>query len=247
VIEASTAPARAHPGAIYLHQGETYLVTDLNLDGGFATVCPVEVDYYTQPREVNELSIIRSLRCREFKTLCAYWGPVRVTQQVIGYRKVQQFSDAVLGVEYLELPAQTFETRALWWDVPVEVGRQVSRRGWDFMGGLHAIEHAAIGILPLFALCDRWDIGGISSTNHPDTGQPQIFIYDGYPGGVGIAEQGFVLLDELWRATWKLLRECPCEDGCPSCIQSPKCGSNNEPLDKQAAIFILEVLLRMHL
>jgi DEAD/DEAH box helicase domain-containing protein len=244
VIEASSAPARAHPGAIYLHQGETYLVTDLNLEGGFANVCPVEVDYYTQPREVNELSIIRSLRSREFKTTCAYWGPVRVTQQVIGYRKVQQFSDTVLDVEYLDLPAQTFETRALWWDVPVEVGRQVSRRGWDFMGGLHAIEHAAIGILPLFAMCDRWDIGGISTTNHPDTGQPQVFIYDGYPGGVGIAEQGFALLEELWRATWKLLRECPCEDGCPSCIQSPRCGSNNEPLDKRAAIFILEMLLR---
>jgi DEAD/DEAH box helicase domain-containing protein len=244
VIEASTAPARTHPGAIYLHQGETYLVTDLDLEGGFASVCPVEVDYYTQPREINEVSIIRSLRYREFKTTYAYWGAVRVTQQVIGYRKVQQSTDTVLSVEYLDLPAQNFETRALWWDVPVEIGRLMSQRGQDFMGGLHAIEHAAIGILPLFAMCDRWDIGGVSTTNHPDTGQPQIFIYDGYPGGVGIAEQGFVLLDKLWRATWKLLRECPCEDGCPSCIQSPRCGNNNEPLDKRAAIFILETLLR---
>jgi DEAD/DEAH box helicase domain-containing protein len=242
-IEANTAPLRAHPGAIYLHQGETYLVTDLNLEQGLATVRPVDVDYYTQPREIEAVSIIRSLRHQELPVTNAYWGAVRVTQQVVGYRKVQQFTEETLEVEYLDLPAQTFETRALWWDVPMGIGRQVSSQGWDFMGGLHAIEHAAIGILPLFAMCDRWDIGGLSTANHPDTGLPQIFIYDGYPGGVGISEQGFSLLIELWQATLKLLRECPCEDGCPSCIQSPKCGNNNEPLDKRAAILILQLLL----
>jgi DEAD/DEAH box helicase domain-containing protein len=142
------------------------------------------------------------------------------------------------------MPANTFETRALWWDVPAEWARHLSRRGWDFMGGLHAVEHAAIGLLPLYAMCDRWDIGGLSTPMHPDTERPQIFIYDGYPGGVGITEQGFDLLTELWQATLITIKECPCEDGCPSCIYSPKCGNNNEPLDKRAAMWLLESLLR---
>jgi DEAD/DEAH box helicase domain-containing protein len=120
----------------------------------------------------------------------------------------------------------------------------VARRRLDPVGGLHALEHAAIGLLPLFAMCDRWDIGGLSTPRHPDTGQAQVFIYDAFPGGVGIAQKGFDLLAALWRATHDAIRDCPCEDGCPSCIHSPKCGNNNEPLDKQAAILILADLLR---
>jgi DEAD/DEAH box helicase domain-containing protein len=149
-----------------------------------------------------------------------------------------------LGEDPLDMPALTYETRALWWNVPPGWSRRVGRRGWDFLGGLHALEHAAIGLLPLFAMCDRWDIGGLSTANHPDTGQPQVFVYDGYPGGVGITEQGFAMLEELLRATLETVKACPCDDGCPSCIQSPKCGNNNHPLDKRAAIWILESLLR---
>jgi DEAD/DEAH box helicase domain-containing protein len=242
-IDSATAPARAHPGAIYLHQGESYLVTSLDLDQGQAMLRPAQVDYYTQPREVSDVRIVRSAQHRVMHSTLAYWGTVRVTRQVIGFRRVRQYSEAILGDEFLDMPALTFETRALWWDVPPEWGQRLSRRGWDMVGGLHAVEHAAIGLLPLFAMCDRWDIGGLSTPRHPDTGQPQIFIYDGHPGGVGIAEQGFVVLDELWQATLETIKNCPCDDGCPSCIQSPKCGNNNHPLDKRAAIWILESLL----
>ena len=242
-IEGSSALYRVHPGAIYLHQGESYLVTDLDLQAQVAYLRPVDVDYYTQSREVNDVSIVRSFKHKQFSTTAAFFGQVRVTQQVIGYARKQQFSEAVLSVEYLDLPPQSYETRALWFEVPPELARRVSDRGLHFHGGLHALEHAAIGILLLFAMCDRLDIGGLSTPNHPDTGRPQIFIYDAFPGGVGIAEKGFEMLEELWRATLSAIEECPCEAGCPSCVQSPKCGNNNEPLDKQAAVVILRRLL----
>jgi DEAD/DEAH box helicase domain-containing protein len=242
-IDSATAPARAHPGAIYLHQGESYLVTGLDLDKSHALLRPARADYYTQPREISDVRISRSIRHRVMHSTLAYWGVVRVTRQVIGFRRVRQYSEAILGDEPLDMPALTFETRALWWDVPPEWGRRISRRGWNFMGGLHALEHATIGLLPLFAMCDRWDIGGLSTAAHPDTGQPQVFVYDGYPGGVGITEQGFALIEELWRATLERIKSCACDKGCPSCIQSPKCGNNNHPLDKRAAIWILESLL----
>ena len=242
-IEGSSAPYRVHPGAIYLHQGESYLVTDLDLQAHIARLRPVDVDYYTQPRELNDVSIVRSFRHKRLPTAAAFFGQVRVTQQVIGYVRKQQFSEAVLSVEYLDLPPQSYETKALWFDMPPELARRLSDRGLHFHGGLHALEHAAIGILPLFAMCDRLDIGGLSTPNHPDTGRPQIFIYDAFPGGVGIAEKGFDILEELWRATLSAIEECPCEAGCPSCIQSPRCGNNNEPLDKEAAVVILRGLL----
>jgi DEAD/DEAH box helicase domain-containing protein len=147
-------------------------------------------------------------------------------------------------VEDLALPAQTFDTVALWWLVPPLIMNCVSQRRLHLAGGLHAVEHAAIGLLPLFAMCDRWDIGGLSTLRHPDTDGAAVFIYDAFPGGVGIAEKGFDLLAGLWRATHQAVRDCPCEEGCPSCIQSPKCGNNNEPLDKEAAVLILAELLR---
>jgi len=242
-IEFTTAFSRAHPGAIYLHQGDSYLVTDLDWEMGLAYLRPVEVNYYTLPREINDVSIIRSLMHQQWPATTAYLGQVRVTEQVMGYKRVQQFTETTLSVEYLNLPAQSFETVALWFDVPPEIAQRLVRRRLDFHGGLHAVEHAAIGILPLFAMCDRLDIGGLSTPSHPDTGQAQVFIYDAFPGGVGIAEKGFELLTELWKATLETISECPCESGCPSCIQSPKCGNNNEPLDKEAAVLILRGLL----
>lgn len=243
-IDEASALSRVHPGAVYLHQGESYTVEALNLQTGQAILNPAPVDYYTQPIERSDINIVRSIKHQQFGFGMAYWGMVRVTQQMLGYWRVRQFSDSHMNEVMLEMPANTFETQALWWDVPLDWGSHMARRGWDFLGGLHAIEHAAIGMLPLFAMCDRWDIGGLSTPLHPDTEKPQIFIYDGYPGGVGIAEQGFTLLTQLWAATLSTIKECPCEDGCPSCIYSPKCGNNNEPLDKQAAIWILEALLR---
>jgi DEAD/DEAH box helicase domain-containing protein len=148
-----------------------------------------------------------------------------------------------MGREPLDLPEHTFETVAVWWTIPKHIESLVQSLDQDFAGGLHAAEHAAIGLLPLYALCDRRDIGGVSSPAHPNTGQPSIFIYDGHTGGVGIAERGFEEIEALWTATLQLLRECPCTDGCPSCVQSPKCGNNNDVLDKAAAKTILECLV----
>jgi DEAD/DEAH box helicase domain-containing protein len=161
----------------------------------------------------------------------------------VGFRRKQLLSDVVLDEQELDLPPQSFLTTALWFDVPRAAEESIRRRGLDFHGGLHAVEHAAIGILPLFAMCDRQDIGGLSTPHYPVTGKPQVFIYDGFPGGVGISEKGFDLLPELWAATLRTVEECPCESGCPSCIHSPKCGNNNEPLDKMAASIILRALL----
>ena len=150
--------------------------------------------------------------------------------------------DAILQDIPLDLPERSYDTVALWFDIPA---RAVDSAGQRFQGGLHAVEHAAIAMLPLFAMCDRSDIGGVSIPAHPDTGLSQVFIYDGHPGGAGIAEKGFHLLWDLWQATLRVIEECPCESGCPSCIQSPKCGSNNEPLDKVAAIAIMRGLLQL--
>jgi DEAD/DEAH box helicase domain-containing protein len=242
-LSASTAPQRVHPGAVYLHQGEAYVVTEFNYDLRHAIVQQEPADYYTQPRELNDVRIVRSIRHRETPGGLAYVGRLRVRSQVIGYRRIQHFSETVLGEEPLDMPLTEYETVGMWWDVPPEVPAYLNARGMDFLGGIHAAEHAAIGILPLFAMCDRWDIGGLSTPRHPDTDAAQIFIYDGFPGGVGIAEKGFSLLPELWRATLDVIKACPCSGGCPSCVQSPKCGNFNQPLDKQAASVILSWLL----
>ncbi len=242
-LSATTAPQRVHPGAIYLHQGESYLVTEYNAELRHAIVQPVNANYFTQPREISDVRIVRSLRHRELPTAIAYLGRVRVRSQVIGFRRLAQASEALLDEVPLDMPLIEYETMALWWDLPAGLPAELARRGLDFLGGIHAVEHAAIGILPLFAMCDRWDIGGLSTPRHPDTDAAQIFIYDGFPGGVGIAEKGFELLPELWAATLDVIHGCACADGCPSCVQSPKCGNFNQPLDKAAAVHILQTLL----
>ncbi len=242
-IEANVAFFQIHPGAIYLHQGESYLVTNLDLAGHTAYAKPANVNYYTQTKELNDLRIIKVTHEKSCGPVKAYLGEVEVTTTVVGFKKKAQFTEEVIGEEPLDLPPQKFPTVALWFDLPAEAVARLDREQLDFAGGLHATEHAAIGILPLFALCDRNDIGGISTPLHPDTGKTQIFIYDAYPGGIGIAEKGFDLIGELWQATLKTIIECPCQDGCPSCIQSPKCGNNNKPLDKKAAQILLEGLL----
>jgi DEAD/DEAH box helicase domain-containing protein len=242
-IEASVALFQIHPGAIYLHQGESYLVEELDLISRTAYATPTTATYYTQDKEITDLHIIRVIRDKSCRKTKIYLGEVEVTTRVVGYKKLAQFTEEVIGEEPLDLPPQHFPTVALWFDLPVGVVGRVVKAQLDFAGGLHAAEHAAIGILPLFALCDRNDIGGVSTPLHPDTGKPQIFIYDAYPGGIGIAEKGFDLVEQLWQTTLKAIRECPCEEGCPSCVQSPKCGNNNKPLDKKAAQLLLEGLL----
>jgi DEAD/DEAH box helicase domain-containing protein len=243
-IEASVALFQIFPGAIYLHQGESYLVEELDLAARTAHARPVTVNYYTQDKEITDLHIVRVMREKNCGRIKVYLGEVEVTTRVVGFKKLAQFTEEVIGEEPLDLPPQRFPTVALWFDMPPGVAARLSKDQLDFAGGLHATEHAAIAILPLFALCDRNDIGGVSTPLHPDTGRPQVFIYDAYPGGIGIAEKGFDLVGKLWQTTLRAIKECPCEDGCPSCIQSPKCGNNNKPLDKKAAQILLEGLLK---
>ena len=242
-VEASVAFFQIHPGAIYLHQGESYLVTRLDLTNRTAYAAPTTATYYTQTKELEDLHIVEVKRSKGVGQVKVYLGEVEVTTTVVGFKKKAQFTEEVIGEEPLDLPPQTFPTVALWFDLPPEVVAKLVESELDFAGGLHAAEHASIGILPLFALCDRNDIGGVSTSLHPDTGRAQVFIYDAYPGGIGIAEKGFDMIAELWQATLRAIAECPCQEGCPSCIQSPKCGNNNKPLDKKAAKVILEGLL----
>lgn len=242
-VDASVAFFQIHTGAIYLHQGESYLVNELDLESRVAVVSPATVPYYTQARELTDIRILKTQGEKDCSGTRACLGGVDVTNTVVGFRKKMQFTEEVIGEEPLDLPPQRFPTQGLWFDLPQEAVNRVAEAGLDLAGGLHAVEHAAIAILPLFALCDRNDIGGVSTPFHPDTGKAQIFIYDAYPGGVGIAEKGFEVITELWSATLQAIEECPCQEGCPSCVQSPKCGNNNEPLDKKAALILLRGLL----
>lgn len=244
VIEASRAFLQAHQGAIYLHQGESYEIKRLDLDNHIAYAAPTEADYYTQAKELTDITIIRTIREKRAGGVAVCWGEVEVASQVLSFARKKQFTDEVLNEEFLDLPEQKYNTAALWFDIPEKQLFELVRQGMDPAGGLHALEHAAIGLLPLFALCDRNDIGGVSTPLHRQTDKPQVFIYDGYPGGIGITEKGYDIINELWQATEKAIAGCPCQDGCPSCIQSPKCGNNNEPLDKKAALYLLKMLNR---
>ncbi len=242
-VDASRALEQVHEGAIYLHQGEAYRVTRLDLATHTAVVEPDEGGYYTEARVLTDLSIVRPRAEKPCGGTTAHFGEVRVVQQVVEYRRKQLVTDTVLSVEPLDLPEEELPTTALWVVIPDDLVSTVRNVGLDLAGGIHAVEHAAIGLLPLLAMCDRWDIGGVSYPLHPETGAATIFIYDGHRGGVGVTEKGFELLDELLRRTLDAIASCPCEAGCPSCIQSPKCGNLNVPLDKQAAVIVLRRLL----
>jgi DEAD/DEAH box helicase domain-containing protein len=241
-IDAVRAFHETHSGAIYLHHGQQYLVRDLSIDTRKVRVVPVDVDYYTEVRGEKETEILEVLESRTAGVLQASLGRLRVTEVLTGYEKRRLFGRDRLGFFELSLPPLTFETVGLWIALPEALREMVLGREGHFMGGIHAAEHAAISLFPLLAICDRGDIGGISYPFHPQVGGPAIFVYDGYPGGVGLAAKGFADLERLLSKTATLVDACPCEGGCPSCIQSPKCGNGNNPLDKAAARLILDVL-----
>ena len=243
-VEAGRAFKEVHPGAIYLHAGETYRVKALDLAAREALVERGEFDYYTRTHDETTLRVLVADETYPLGAAHTYVGRVEVTSQVLAYRRVLISTGAVQAYEPLDLPEQRYETDAVWWTMGHSLVRQIADDGFDLMGAIHAIEHAAISLSPIVASCDRWDLGGVSHPCHPDTGGlPSIFIYDGYPGGVGIARALYGQLKRLLTETAELLLRCPCESGCPSCIQSPKCGNNNEPLDKAGALRLVGLVL----
>jgi DEAD/DEAH box helicase domain-containing protein len=242
-VDHAAAHGTVHEGAVYLHLGETYLVHSLDLDDDVAVVTPARPDYSTSAREVTDIAIREEIEHQTWGPARVSFGSVQVTHRVVSYLRRRVPSGEVLGEEPLDLPERVLETRAVWWTLPATLLEAAGLAAADLPGAAHAAEHAAIGLLPLFATCDRWDIGGVSTALHPDTGRLTVFVYDGHPGGAGFAERGFRAAEEWWTATRDAISGCGCEDGCPSCVQSPKCGNGNHPLDKQAAVSLLDVLL----
>lgn len=241
-VDAASAPATVHEGAVHLHRGETYLVQELDLDAGVALVVAAEPDWRTEARSTADVGVVRVLDHRDHGPVGVSFGEVTVRSQVVAYQR-RAPDGTVLATVPLELPAQTLRTRAVWYDFADGVLEAAGVGTARIPGALHAAEHAAIGLLPLFAVCDRWDIGGMSTALHPDTGRPTVFVHDGHPGGAGFAERGHAVLTEWLAATRAAIAGCECATGCPSCVQSPKCGNGNAPLDKQGAVRVLDVVL----
>ncbi len=233
-----------HPGAIYLHRGETLLVKDLDLEQRIVSVGAARVDYYTKVRTVKETDIIDILDEKQLGRIRVSYGYLRITEQVTGYEKWKIRGRRKTNIVPLDLPPHVFETQGVWFDVPLEIQDDVEKAHHHFMGGIHAVEHAAIGIFPLLVMADRNDLGGISTPYHHQVGRAAIFIYDGIAGGAGLSRQAFRQIDQLFARTLEAVAGCPCENGCPACVHSPKCGSGNRPIDKTAAHFILQRLNR---
>jgi DEAD/DEAH box helicase domain-containing protein len=242
--EAARAHSTVHEGAIYMHLGRSYEVRELDLERRRALVAPFDGDFYTQPKRQTDTEIVRLLDRRQTLGVTLSFGEVSVTDTVLAYQRRRLSDHAHVDLTALDLPSTSFSTQALWFEldageladtdtVPLEV----------LLGALHATEHAQIAVLPLIAMCDRWDIGGLSTNFHPQTDAATIFIYDGHPGGIGISRMAFARFEELCEDAHRLIAECPCASGCPSCVQSPKCGNLNEPLSKAGALALLERLL----
>ncbi len=242
LAERERAYSTVHEGAVYLHLGRQFLVRELDLEARRAIVEPFDGDWYTQVKKETTTAIEEPLRVERRLGLELSFGRVSVTEQVVGYQKKAVADGSTLATHPLELPPTTFDTEAVWF-----VPRPHQLDGLEAMplllSSLHAAEHSLIALLPLWAMCDRWDIGGLSTNLHLDTGAPTVFVYDGHAGGVGIAERGFEQFEGWVADTVTLLEGCPCERGCPSCVQSPKCGNLNEFLDKGGALTLLRRML----
>ena len=243
-VDAASAFRIVHPGAVYLHAGESYVVEELDLEEEVAWVRQEDPGYYTRPMSGSVMSVINWDEEREGETGArSLLGEIEITSRVIGFRKIRQVTEQELGTEDLELPERTIETVG----VAIAPGQSdldaLGQGGFDLMGSLHALEHAMIALLPIFAFCDARDVGGISESDHEDLHGPVVSIYDAYNGGVGIAEVAYERLDDLLRAVAEQIDCCPCEDGCPECVQAPNCGDNNIPLDKAGALLLARRLV----
>jgi DEAD/DEAH box helicase domain-containing protein len=242
LVERERAYSTVHEGAIYLHLGESYRVRLLDLESHTALVEPFSGDWYTQAKKETTTAIDEPLRTERRLGLELTFGRVSVTEQVVGYQRKSTRDGSTLDLHVLDLPETTFETEAVWY-VPEDDQLAGLDRMPLLLSTLHAAEHSMIALLPLWAMCDRWDIGGLSTNLHFQTGRPTVFVYDGHPGGVGIAERGFESFEGWVADTAAMLAGCPCDHGCPSCVQSPKCGNLNEMLDKAGALTFLRRLL----
>ncbi|MCP4345293.1 MAG: DEAD/DEAH box helicase [Desulfobacterales bacterium] len=238
-VDGFRAFKETHPGAVYLHKGDTYLVDHLELDTRTVIVSRARTDYYTKVREHKTTEILDTFQEKTAWGARFYMGWLKVTDQVTGYERVRIHGRQKINIIPLDLPPLIFETEGLWFEIPLEIQRETETNQLHFMGGIHAIEHAGIGIFPLLVMADRNDLGGISTNYHSQTGCASVFIYDAIPGGAGLSRQAFIRAKELLEYTLKIISECPCEFGCPSCVHSPKCGSGNRPINKAAAIFLL--------
>ncbi|HEY0938054.1 MAG TPA: DEAD/DEAH box helicase [Trebonia sp.] len=240
-MDEPSAHRYAHDGAVYLHQGESYLVSRLELADRVALVEAGDPGYATQARDVTDIDLISERRRARWGDADLMLAEVRVTRQVVEYARIRSGKKTREPAVALSLPPRTLSTVAVAWTIPNE--RLLHLPGHDLGGAAHAAEHAAIGLLPLFATCDRWDVGGLSTEIHPATGQLTVFVYDGHAGGAGFAERGFAVAAGWLSATRDAIRACPCETGCPSCVQSPKCGNGNSPLSKDGAVALLDTFL----
>ena len=242
-VDASSSHSQAHTGAVYLHQGETYVVEQLDLDEAVALVRRDEPDHSTSAREITDIRIVEELRGRAYDGVRLSLCTVDVTSQVVAFLRKRVATGEVLGEEPLDLPPRELRTRAVVYTVSAALLEAADLAWSDVPGAAHAAEHAAIGLLPLFATCDRWDIGGVSTALHEDTGEATVFVYDGHPGGAGFAERGYERAAAWLTATREAIASCECASGCPSCVQSPKCGNGNEPLDKAGAVRLLDAVI----
>ncbi len=232
------------PSAIYLHSGIQYEVRELDLLNKKVKAVETDFDYYTQPRSSEDVEILEVFKHKSYGKITVRYGRVRVTEQVTGYVRKKMYNQVIFDEHELTLPAHIFETSAIWFEIPNTLKEMIRDCDiGDFKGGIHAAEHALIAMFPLFALCDRLDLGGVSYDFYPQFNSPGIFIYDAHSGGVGLSEKAYEIIHELVPATLKMILSCPCESGCPSCIQSNKCGNGNKPLDKTAAEHILKAFL----
>jgi DEAD/DEAH box helicase domain-containing protein len=243
LVERDRAYSTVHEGAVYLHLGEQYLVEELDLHGRVALVSPASVDWYTQVKKETETTIEEAERVERRLGVHLHFGRVSVSEQVVAYARKAVRDGSTIDVTPVLMPETTFETEAVWFS-PEEAHLEGLERMPTLLGTLHGAEHTLIALLPLWAMCDRWDIGGLSTNAHYQTGRPTIFVYDGHAGGVGITARGFDAFEGWVEDTARLLQRCPCASGCPSCVQSPKCGNLNEPLDKEGALTLLERMLR---
>jgi DEAD/DEAH box helicase domain-containing protein len=232
-----------HAGAVYTHQGDLYLVTSLDTEDGVALVQPGDPGYVTSARQLTDIQIAAEHRHTAWGDAEIHFGDVLVTRQVVSFTRREPETGKPAGEFALDLPSRTLRTRAVWWTISPSQRDALAAAATDLPGAAHAAEHAAIGLLPLVAACDRWDVGGVSTAMHHQTGRLTVFVYDGHDGGAGFAERGFAAAEPWLRATAMAITDCECVAGCPSCIQSPKCGSGNEPLSKAGSLTLLGTLL----